>query len=592
MDRFITPIIEIRNENNEIYVKRDDLLPFSFGGNKVRIAQEFIKDMKKQDKNCVIGYGNVKSNLNRALANLCYRENIPCHIISPFDEEGIRIDTFNSRIVQSCKAVFHYCSKSNVKNTIEAVLKNLEKEGLKPYYIYGDSMGKGNEHTPLAAYIKVYEEIKNQYDYIFLATGTGMTQGGLLAGKAQNNGKEKIIGISIARNSNQARQVLKNTLEMYSEKVKRIDIPEIVVLEDYLCGGYGKYNRAIEKNIAVQMQENGIPLDPTYTGKAFYGMLDYLKKKSIKNKKVLFIHTGGMPFYFDYLQGLHLSEVSNIDLITNAIIDLEKSLLPSLSQRNINLKDYAEKLGKSGKVWCHYDMGKPISIIAGYFNDIEERRAYLALLAVDTNYRRKHLAISLISEFEEYALQKGMEKVKLEVRKNNDSAQALYCKFGYKIIGEASENSYYMEKCLEKLREDNELSIFLRRVNHLFPISLSEKEALSELADKFIKKGTISVIREENRIISLCAGYANDDLNKRAYISVVATLPEYADKGYGRIVVQNFICKARQKGMKAVHLYAVKENIPAIKMYENLGFEDFVMDNETRPEDKHFILYL
>ena len=42
-----TPVIQIPDEKNSIYVKRDDLLPFSFGGNKVRIALEFINDMKK-----------------------------------------------------------------------------------------------------------------------------------------------------------------------------------------------------------------------------------------------------------------------------------------------------------------------------------------------------------------------------------------------------------------------------------------------------------------------------------------------------------------------------------------------------------------
>ena len=72
-----TPVIQIPDEKNSIYVKRDDLLPFSFGGNKVRIALEFINDMKKQGKDCIVGYGNARSNLSRALANLCYQFKIP-----------------------------------------------------------------------------------------------------------------------------------------------------------------------------------------------------------------------------------------------------------------------------------------------------------------------------------------------------------------------------------------------------------------------------------------------------------------------------------------------------------------------------------
>lgn len=133
--QYKTPVVQIPNDDNDIYIKRDDLIPFSFGGNKVRIALEFISDMKKQGKDCIVGYGNARSNLSRALANLCYQFKIPCHIISPADEDGTRIDTYNSKMVLACNAEFHYCKKTNVKETIEQVLKELRDKGLKPYYI-------------------------------------------------------------------------------------------------------------------------------------------------------------------------------------------------------------------------------------------------------------------------------------------------------------------------------------------------------------------------------------------------------------------------------------------------------------------------
>ncbi len=52
-----TPIQQLYTDNsdNTIYVKRDDLIPFSFGGNKVRIAKEFIDDMRDKNCNCMIG---------------------------------------------------------------------------------------------------------------------------------------------------------------------------------------------------------------------------------------------------------------------------------------------------------------------------------------------------------------------------------------------------------------------------------------------------------------------------------------------------------------------------------------------------------
>ena len=58
-----TPITKLNVPGNNFYIKRDDLLPFSCGGNKVRIAREFLADMKAKSGNCLIMYGNSRSNL-------------------------------------------------------------------------------------------------------------------------------------------------------------------------------------------------------------------------------------------------------------------------------------------------------------------------------------------------------------------------------------------------------------------------------------------------------------------------------------------------------------------------------------------------
>ena len=214
-----TPIVKLEDfEQNEIFIKRDDLLPFSFGGNKVRIAKELFDDMKKKGADVIVGYGNARSNLSRAIANMASSENIECHIVSSNGTDSERMHTYNSKIVELCKASFHYCTNETVAETVEQVLEQCEKEGKKPYYIYGNKFGKGNEAVPLEAYRKAYGEIQEagqQYDYIFLATGTGMTQGGLLIGKQEYHGKEKIIGISVARNAEAETKVLEGMLNRY-----------------------------------------------------------------------------------------------------------------------------------------------------------------------------------------------------------------------------------------------------------------------------------------------------------------------------------------------------------------------------------------
>ena len=299
--------------DNKIFIKRDDLLPFSFGGNKIRIAEEFFEDMKKGEYDCIVGYGNARSNLSRAIANLSQKYNIECYIISPSDEDGSRIETGNSRIVKACGAKFVTCDKHSVSVCVKNVLSECRKKGKKPYYIYGNEFGEGNEATPLKAYVKVYEEIKEQekqlgatFDYIFLATGTGMTQGGLLIGQAKAQDEKKIVGISIARKTEYETAVLKKMLVAYKDEIENVDLDkiEINVVDDYMCEGYGKYNDDMVMTSKHLLLKFGIPTDLTYTGKAYYEMKEFIKEQGIKNKNILFIHTGGTPLFFDNLEAL------------------------------------------------------------------------------------------------------------------------------------------------------------------------------------------------------------------------------------------------------------------------------------------------
>lgn len=306
LDGITTPItsLEFPELNTAIDVKRDDLLPFSFGGNKVRIALEFLNDMRTKGKNCLIGYGNPRSNLSRALANLCTSQNVSCKLLAPSEEHGGFIETANSRLVASFGTEVHRCEKYEVAPAVDAVMEQCRAEGLEPYYIYGDRFGKGNEAVPVRAYAKAYHEIADgNYDYIFLPTGTGMTQSGLLAGSVECGGKEHIIGLSVARSKEKAESVIAASLDAYfAEQGKTFTAQDrICVCDDWLCGEYGLYDSAIEQTIDRVFRRYGLPLDPTYTGKAFRAMLEFIRQNEIQNKKLLFLHTGGTPLFFDYL---------------------------------------------------------------------------------------------------------------------------------------------------------------------------------------------------------------------------------------------------------------------------------------------------
>lgn len=303
-----TPIQKLNENlnNNTFYIKRDDLLPFSFGGNKARKALLFFEDIEKLSANCVVTYGSSSSNHCRIVANIAASKGIPCFIVSPSESSQI---TFNSKMIKLFGAEVINCPVSEVKKTINKTLTYLKEKGYKPYFIQGG--GHGNIGTQ--AYVNAYREILKYeketgifFDYIFHTSGTGTTQAGLICGKIINGDKRKIVGISNARMNPYGGQVVLESVKSYlnsTNKATKLS-DEIIFVDDYVLDGYGSYNSEILETIKVVLLNDGIPLDTTYTGKAFWGMKEYITKNNIKNKNILFIHTGGTPLFFDKLEEL------------------------------------------------------------------------------------------------------------------------------------------------------------------------------------------------------------------------------------------------------------------------------------------------
>ncbi len=169
-----TPLVPLSGLycDNRIWIKRDDLIPFSFGGNKVRKAAEFYKILQEKDYDLVMTYGSNGSNHCRVIANLAFALGIRCHIISP-DSKGE--DSFNRQIVENFGATVETCPLSEVSATIDARMEAFAQEGHRPYFI----MGGGHGIAGTQAYVKAYEEICLQqleygtsFDAIFHASGT------------------------------------------------------------------------------------------------------------------------------------------------------------------------------------------------------------------------------------------------------------------------------------------------------------------------------------------------------------------------------------------------------------------------------------
>lgn len=303
-----TPIQYIETiKSNKLYIKREDLIPYSFGGNKARKALLFYEKIDKGNFDCVVTYGSSHSNHCRVISNMAISRNLRCYIISPSEVSEI---TFNSKLMNMFGADITHVPVEKVHNTINNKIEKLKAQGMKPYFIPGG--GHGNIGTQ--AYVNCYEEIKTyekenniNFDYIFFASGTGTTQAGLVCGQLIHRDTRKIIGISIARSNPKGRDIVIESIKEYTSQFLDTEIEKSTIFTDeYIGDGYGRDNQDIINVIRFAMEQYGIPLDSTYTGKAFFGMKKYIDKNKISNSNILFLHTGGTPLFFDDLGRLYI----------------------------------------------------------------------------------------------------------------------------------------------------------------------------------------------------------------------------------------------------------------------------------------------
>jgi D-cysteine desulfhydrase len=288
--------------DNTLYIKRDDLYPLSFGGNKARKGRLFFEDIQRVGADHVVTYGSNSSNHCRVIANLAAMYGMPCTIISP--EETIK-DTANKKMISLMGAAYRYCPVSRVAATIQQVMEELRSDGACPYFIQGG--GHGNIGTK--AYVDAYQEIWDyeqthniHFDYIFFASGTGTTHAGLVCGQYLHQERDQqIVGISIARTNPRGKQVVIDSIRDYLGE-DYVEPRAVHFIDRYVGGGYGLAQSEVTQLIRRELRINGIPLDTTYTGKAFYGMEQFILENGIKDKNILFIHTGGTPLFFDDLE--------------------------------------------------------------------------------------------------------------------------------------------------------------------------------------------------------------------------------------------------------------------------------------------------
>src|SRR5690554_2773726 len=290
----------IERISQTVLVFRDDLYPFLGGGNKGRKMDYISTAIVREKANALVTTGGFQSNHCRAVAVYASQHKMDCTLVLHGSKAEFEKQSGNAKIMRLSGAEIVFVEEaSQIGNAMDEAMLQYKDQGFIPYYIWGG----GHTLEGGLAYIDAVKELKkycveNNWtpDYIFHASGTGSTQSGILAGLDKYDFDDtKVIGISVGRKSEQATKIVD---EFYKELCSHYNIDcsnrESIVLDEYLMGGYGQYNSELKELSLNSIKEYGFTLDTCYSGKAFYGMMDYINKNNLKDKNILFWHTGGI----------------------------------------------------------------------------------------------------------------------------------------------------------------------------------------------------------------------------------------------------------------------------------------------------------
>ncbi len=287
--------------STEIFLKRDDQTGFEWSGNKIRKLEYLAQDALSKGATCLVTCGGVQSNHCRATAALAAKLNLRCVLFLRGEAPAKPMSNnlldrlFGAEIFYLTDEQY-YEGMSDLRQLMDAQIR---AQGGKTYFIpEGGSNGLG-----ALGYADAFKETLTQadpFDTILVAHGSGGTQAGLILGKLLAGGPAadtRIVGVNVCYGQKESFELVKKVLwSAIQERQLPLSFAssDIEVLDGFLGQGYAKSSREELEFLLKIAREEGVLLDPVYTGKAFYGMYKTLKADpKAFGKRVLFIHTGG-----------------------------------------------------------------------------------------------------------------------------------------------------------------------------------------------------------------------------------------------------------------------------------------------------------
>ncbi len=298
-------------EGPNVWIKRDDMLGLSPGGNKTRKLEFLAADALAKGADTLITCGAPQSNHCRATLSAAIKEGMKCRfVIEERVPNSYDINASGNNFLfrlMGVEAITVVPGGTNMLEAMQKVAADLAREGRKGYIVPG---GGSNAMGGLG-YVACAQELQQQFfeqgvqiDKIIVGSGSSGTHGGLLAGFLGNHIHIPIIGIGVSRDpADQDPLVHKEAQAVADLLGLGITVPREAVVSygDWWRPKYSVPNQAMVEAVQMLARTEAILLDPVYTGKIMAGLIGLARKGIFgKDENVLFIHTGGAPSLHAY----------------------------------------------------------------------------------------------------------------------------------------------------------------------------------------------------------------------------------------------------------------------------------------------------
>lgn len=302
-----------------VYIKRDDLLGLTAGGNKTRKLEFLVADALSKGCDMLITCGAVQSNHCRLTLAAAVKEGMKCRLVleervaGTYDKNASG-NNFLFRLL-GVDRIAVVPGKSDMMQAMEKAVDEAAGEGFKPYIIPGG----GSNPIGATGYVACAQEIQEQLfetgldiDTLVVASGSSGTHAGLLTGFYGSNMNIPVLGIDVARDKEVQEELVYSLVEKTADRVGvKAGVPReaVTCYGDYWYPHYSLPNGKMVEAVNLMAKTEGILLDPVYTGKAMAGLVDLSRKGVLKKgENVLYVHTGGSPALYAY-QPVILKEV-------------------------------------------------------------------------------------------------------------------------------------------------------------------------------------------------------------------------------------------------------------------------------------------